>query len=309
MKGNRILHHFKNKSFDEVYNNLYSGEELAFSLNFYNKLIEELIQNPETLILGQNFNLIMSYIGVNGLTVFPRFTEIYTQLLYDTSGVRKYNFDSIPSIINSCDLTDIAFGYDDDNEPEPPDIKEIVEKFEKKLPSKKWFNDTDQKLWEIFLKKRKIVQFIEPFLIDIQNDISEAFLTETDNSIFLKKRKVIYENYIRRINKLIAKFELFEINLDRIQSLEKLIKYFEILKSDNPTDIYLSLHNQTANEILINIDDQEKFVYCHELGIIDYFKTILKEKNLKFNDTAVYPLIVSITGISSGYVKKLMGYA
>ncbi|MBK9722830.1 MAG: hypothetical protein IPO78_14630 [Saprospiraceae bacterium] len=261
------------------------------------------MKDPETLIVGQNLNLILNYIEYNNLNIYPRFIEIYIAILYNSNGIRNYNFDSLPYIVNLCNLSDLI---DEDDEYK---VEDLVEKFENKLPSKKWFNKTDQKTWEIFQQKRKIVNFIEPFIVDLQLELKEAYIKETDFEQFIQIRKDIYESSIRSVKKMIAEFNLFEVNLEKVSKLENLVTYFEISKSENNKEIKHLFQNQINTEIQMELPDQEKFVYCYKLGIIDYFRNYLKDHKLKAFDVNLYPLISLITGINKGYIKKLMSYA
>lgn len=59
----------------------------------------------------------------------------------------------------------------------------------------------------------------------------------------------------------------------------------------------------------INIDAQEKFIYCYELGIIEHLREFLKNKNQKATGSKIYPLLSSITGVNPSTIKRLMTFA
>jgi hypothetical protein len=88
--------------------------------------------------------------------------------------------------------------------------------------------------------------------------------------------------------------------------LELLKKEHNQIKGSQDTD---KIELESFNTTPINIDAQEKFIYCYELGIIEYLREFLKNKNQKITDSKIYSLLSLITGVNASTIKRLMPFA
>ncbi len=61
--------------------------------------------------------------------------------------------------------------------------------------------------------------------------------------------------------------------------------------------------------IPINLEDQDRFVYCHIFGIIDYLKDHIRSDGSKYTDRKLYKYISLVTNISESTVKRLMTFS
>lgn len=291
------------QSYEDVYSIHFSGQEMT------EELFTRFIDSFDTVNLEisdfnkTKLNLLMTWVGYvqnKGLSFnkFPSFINFYTNHMYKNNGLRN-------RMSKCCDLV-----LDKEME-KTDDFISYVEEYETKLLIKSWLTAEDKLLWTDLQRKRKIVEEFEDYIYNLENELNEIWDSNEEN--FLELYKNVYDEHINGIKIKIAELKLFKGDFNKISIFENLMEYFIQLR-DNFSLFNLEGRGQIKQEdpgeidIQINLEDQEKFVYCSKLGVIDFLKKKIEDSGVKYFDKELYPLIVHITGNSLLSVKKLMSF-
>lgn len=236
-----------------------------------------------------------------GYIVFPSFLEFFIHTFYKNNGLRN----TIPwrKLLENEIKVKSLNGF-----------KKYFQDYESEIIGKAWITDIDRFEWRQLQMQRETVLEFEDYLYDLEYELDETWNEGNEgNEGFHEKYKEIYNEHIVRLKIEIAEIKLFRKDLNKIQVLENLIDYFTGLKDDYSNfNLFVKDASNGMNpeeyDFPIDIEDQEKFIYCSKLGVIDFLKKKVEDSGVKYTDSKLYPLIVQITGNNPLSVKKLMSY-
>ena len=141
--------------------------------------------------------------------------------------------------------------------------------------------------------------------INIENEL-DSISTIDEKLIILKKYKAknMFQKASDKIDYNSRHPEINEFDL-LDEYLDAYIGEFEIMKQEENIN---PLENNIAMSIPIDIEDQERFVYCHKFGIINFLMDHIKSDGTKYTDTKLYKYLALITNISESTIKRLMTF-
>lgn len=309
--------------------------EDVYSENFAHKIVEEFEfdrfakvfdpNQPETEFLGKiKFSYLIEDIEIWTLqdspfrdprygkiqpVSFPSFVELYISWFYEyESGLKKYSKDHCHPYAIKFEPN---FGID------PTNYLIVVKHFETELLKKGWFSQVDQFTWNMLMAKRERAELYETELLNFTNEINGYFKNngrpgsiDLPSNYFEDLEKIILKHHYSIKNRLFQ-LKLAGENPQKIESLEILSEY--ILNKTKTYDFFDITQNKDNKDIEtenfdLNLSSQEKFIYCHKLGVIEYLKEFLINQNQKTTGPALNPLISIITGINPNYIKRLMTF-
>lgn len=230
---------------------------------------------------------------------FPTFYNFYINNFYRDDGLRNNNSDSNLLVLEKA-LT------------RGSDFIKIIQEYELGLMRREWWSDQDNILFSELQRKRKVVEYFEPYILNFELRMETAL--SGDNEFIVEKCNQVSKDCIELIKAEIAKIKLFKGDFEKIPMLENLIDYISALGiNDNNYDyLFKDMHNNEVSieslHVPIKLQDQEKFIYCSKLGIIEFLKEKLKDTGVKLTDSKLYPLISMITGNNIASVQKLMSF-
>lgn len=177
------------------------------------------------------------------------------------------------------------------------------------IRSGNWYNNQD-----IMFKQLIGYHFLKGAFTDYKNKIDSKIngMINTDEIIELLRIERIeiplveteWNNAIDFTSFFDKKKGKYVVKKDKLFFL-KCSEYIE-----NLTTKYQSIStNESPLPEIVNIEAQEKFVYCHELGIIDYLREIISKSGRKQTQKSLYLPLCLITGISQATIKRLMQYS
>ncbi|MBK6860818.1 MAG: hypothetical protein IPG95_11155 [Saprospiraceae bacterium] len=299
---NIIMKQLIDQPYEEVYSKYFAGKEINNETwdQFFDSFCNDELMISEFGKMKINYlvEFVLRKNQNDGYIFFPTFVKFYIHTFYKNNGLRN----TIPwrkLLENEQKIISLS------------SFNKYFQDYESEIIGKHWITDIDKFEWKQLQEKREAVLDFENYLYDLEYELDGTW--NEGNEGFLEKYKEIYNEHIVRLRIEIAEIKLFRKDVNKIQVLENLIDYFTGLKDDYSNfNIFIKDASNSMNseeyDIPINIQDQEKFIYCSKLGVIDFLKKKIEDSGVKYTDSKLYPLIVQITGNKLLSVKKLMSY-